>query len=358
MNNQPPEPPPMDEDDLIVTDDLAASEYDKTFADDPFTFGAMDWLADEGSSNPVADMQATLSDTWSWVDAKLIGVERAADDGTQFEIGCIDVYADTNTGDLGAHYLPIATFSDVDVAAAFYHDLQRDIHENDLSLGGISTFAEEAATRFNPASSWRSATVDEYSAYETLRDADSIAIDHADTPPPTIVDELVQAAAELTGAQQLDESFAATFENKAAFQALSAIGIDAEGFDPAKDPPPFYDAESGTAYWIGVFQADEADRENCITSILSLGRNAETGTLEAQLAPCLPGNWDKTYGAAEYLIDVAQRNGIAHCFDAAEGMALATEQRELWETSLGLPLESDTAQAIADYTRDIWEMEL
>jgi hypothetical protein len=358
MNNPSFEPPPMDDDDFIATDAFASSEYDRASADDPFTFGAMDWFADAAASNPVADMQVASSDAWSWVDAKLIGVERAATDGTQFEIGCMDVYADTHTGERGAHYLPIATFSDVDVAAAFYHDLQRDIHENELSIGGISTFAEEAATRFNPTSSWRSATGDEYSAYEALRDTESIPIDHADSPPPAIVDDLVQTAAELTGAQHLDESFAANFEDKAAFQALSAIGIDAEGFDPAKDPPPFYDAENGTAYWIGVFQADEADRENCITSILSLGRNAETGILEAQLAPCMPGNWDKTYGAAEYLIDIAQRNGIAHCFDAAEGMALATEQRELWKTSLGLPLESDTAQAIAGYTRDIWEMDL
>ena len=358
MNNQPPEPPPMGDDDLMATDDRATSEYDKTFADDPFAFDAVNWFTDEWDSNPIPDMQTGSSDTWAWTDAKLIGVERTGDDGTQFEIGCMDVYADTNTGDLGAQYLPIATFSDVDVASAFYHDLQREIHENELSAGSISTFAEEVANRFNPTSSWRNATLDEYSAYEALGDADSIAIDAADSPPPPIMDELVQTAAELTSVQQLDERFTANFEDKAAFQALSAIGIDAEGFDPAKDPPPFYDAESGTAYWIGVFQADEADRENCITSILSLGRNAETGTLEAQLAPCMPGTWDKTYGAAEYLIEVAQQNGIAHCFDAAEGMALATEQRDLWETSLGLPLEADTAQAIADYTRDTWEMDL
>jgi hypothetical protein len=116
--------------------------------------------------------------------------------------------------------------------------------------------------------------------------------------------------------------------------------------------------ETGTAYWIGVFQPDKDDRENCVTSILSLGRDAETGAMEAQLAPCVPGDWDKAYSAAEYLIQVAQKGGIEQVFDTAEGMALATDQRERWENKRGLLLESDAARDIADYTRDNWEMEL
>jgi hypothetical protein len=139
---------------------------------------------------------------------------------------------------------------------------------------------------------------------------------------------------------------------------LNAIGIQAENFDPTADPPPFYDADTGTAYWIGVFQPDKDDRENCVTSILSLGRNPETGEMEAQLAPCVPGDWDKAYSAAEYLIQVADRGGIEQLFDTAEGMALATDQREFWETERGMPLESDAARDIADYTRDTWEVEL
>ena len=46
------------------------------------------------------------------------------------------------------------------------------------------------------------------------------------------------------------------------------------------------------------------------------------------------------------------------CFDAAEGMALATDQRELWESERGVALEPDAAREIADYTRDAWEVEL
>jgi hypothetical protein len=107
-----------------------------------------------------------------------------------------------------------------------------------------------------------------------------------------------------------------------------------------------------------VFQPDKEDRDNCVTSILSLGRNPETGEMEAQLAPCVPGEWDKAYTAAEYLIQVAQKGGIDRCFDAAEGMALATDQRALWENERGVALEPEAARDIADYTREAWEMDL
>jgi hypothetical protein len=181
-----------------------------------------------------------------------------------------------------------------------------------------------------------------------------------DEPPDNVVDPLIQTAIELGSVARAVEPEVETpqIEDGSAFQALNAIGIEAENFDPAKDPPPFYDAETGTAYWIGVFQPDKEDRENCVTSILSLGRNPETGEMEAQLAPCVPGEWDKAYASAEYLIQVAQKGGIDRCFDAAEGMALATDQRELWESERGVALEAEAAHEIAEYTRAAWEVEL
>lgn len=222
-------------------------------------------------------------------------------------------------------------------------------------------FAEVRAAEMNPEpENWRSATLDEYAAYEHLRDLDDEGITGRDEPPDYAVDPLLQTAIALGGVVVEPEVEVPTpqIEDGSAFQALSAIGIEAENFDPTKDPPPFYDAETGTAYWIGVFQPDKADRENCVTSILSLGRNPETGAMEAQLAPCVPGEWDKAYNAAEYLIQVAQKGGIDRCFDAAEGMALATDQRALWENERGVALEPDAAREIADYTRDAWEVEL
>jgi hypothetical protein len=55
---------------------------------------------------------------------------------------------------------------------------------------------------------------------------------------------------------------------------------------------------------------------------------------------------------------VAQRGGIEQVFDTAEGMALATDQREFWETERGVALEPDTTREIADHARETWEVEL
>jgi hypothetical protein len=143
-----------------------------------------------------------------------------------------------------------------------------------------------------------------------------------------------------------------------AFNALSAIGIQPDDFNPDQDPPPFYDPETGTAYWIGIFQPDTDDPENCVASILSLGRNPETGAVEAQLAPCVPGDWDKAFASSQHLLSVMEREGLDSCFLAAESMAIATDQRELWEGERGMSLEPDYAEQAAEYTRETFDLEL
>jgi hypothetical protein len=178
----------------------------------------------------------------------------------------------------------------------------------------------------------------------------------ADIPSEAARDPLLAEALALGGVEMAHRPELAVEEDTT--QALSAIGIQAEGFDSISEPPPFVDEQTGTAYWIGVFQEDVDDPDHCITSILSVGRNPETGAVEAQLAPCVPGSWDKAYDAAEYLINVAQRGGIDRCFDAAEGMALATDQRDFWDAERGLRLDAPTTQNIADYTVENWEMNL
>lgn len=383
--DQMPEPPPLDYDWLPpppdepyfmpedpFPNDLFGGEpqdYDYAPIDDP-------WLPDDDHLLPQRlpdipplsqdglkgfEQPEPLDEGWSWHDARLIGVEREAEngDGTRYEIGALDVYANVNTGDLGGSYLPVASFEDVDVAAAFYHNLQEQIHDQGLPAYQVPEFAETRAAEMNPEpETWRSATTEEYAAYEHLRDLEEGDIAGRDEPPDHAVDPLLQTAVELGGVVVEPGVEVPQIEDGSTFQALSAIGIEAENFDPTKDPPPFYDADTGTAYWIGVFQPDKDDRENCVTSILSLGRNPETGEMEAQLAPCVPGEWDKAYNAAEYLIQVAQKGGIDRCFDAAEGMALATDQREMWDNERGMALEPDAAREIADYTRDAWEVEL
>lgn len=386
MSDTMPEPPPMDYDDWLPPPDDVYFMPDDPFPDDLFSGAPPDydyapvadpWLPDDDrfvakdgqqllDIPPLAqdglqgfEQPEPLDEGWGWHDARLIGVERDTDDGTRYEIGALDVHANVNTGDLGGSYLPIASFEDVDVAAAFYHNLQEQMRDQGLPAYQVAEFAEARAAEMNPEpENWRGATLEEYAAYEHLRDLEDGGIGGRDEPPDTAIDPLLRTAVELGGVVVEQEAEAPQIEDGSAFQALSAIGIEADNFDLTKDPPPFYDAETGTAYWIGVFQPDKEDRENCVTSILSLGRNPETGELEAQLAPCVPGEWDKAYNAAEYLIQVAQKGGIDRCFDAAEGMALATDQRELWENERGVALEPEAAREIADYTRDAWEVEL
>src|SRR5690606_4493299 len=83
---------------------------------------------------------------WSWHDARLIGVDRGEEAaGRRYEIGAIDLYANRDTGDLGGSYLPIAAFSDEAPATAFYHDLQRQMHEQGLATHQVPDFAEARA---------------------------------------------------------------------------------------------------------------------------------------------------------------------------------------------------------------------
>lgn len=380
-----PEPPPIDyddwgpplddydylpDDDPYPSGDVAPAILDSFIPDDyvPEGYGQlpdMPPLNQDGLQG--FEMPEPADESWSWHDARLIGVDRGEDtEGRRYEVGVIDLYADADTGDLGGSYLPIAAFSDDVPATAFYHDLQGQIHEQGLAPYQVPDFAEARAFEMNAEpGNWRGAQPAEYAAYEYLRDLETFDPALADDPPEEAFDPLIRTAIELGGVvveqeveplREVDEASFQAVQGSA--EALAAIGVQAENFDPNADPPPFYDAETGTAYWIGVFQPDKDDRENCVTSILSLGRNPETGEMEAQLAPCVPGDWDKAYTSAEYLIQVAQKGGIEQVFDTAEGMALATDQREFWETGRGVALEPDTTQEIADRARETWEVEL
>jgi hypothetical protein len=325
-------PPPLDIDALEPPPEID-TEYDYRLEPEPYM--PTDW------PDPPEWPDHEPDASWAWHDARLIGVDRG-DGPDRYEIGAIDLYADAATGDLGGSYLRIAAFSDEGPAVGYYNALQKGLHEAGDDVAG---YAEaQARTMGAQPDGWRGAGPAEYAAYEYLRDLETPPL--LDDPPDDAIDPLIQTAVELGGV-------VVEPEGPTADEALAAIGVSAEGFDPATNPPPFVDEATGTAYWIGVFQPDKDDRENCVTSILSLGRDPETGAMEAQLAPCVPGDWDKAYGAADYLIDVAGRNGIEGVFDAAEGMALATDQRAMWETERGVPLDPDAAQGIAER----WEVD-
>lgn len=308
MSDNIPEPPPLDYDAWLPP----PSDFDDDDRVDPF------WTLDASDVPPVMPSEPEEAG-WAWHDARLIGVQRPTPAGTVYEIGCVDLYADVHTGDLGGSYLPLAAFDEVEAAIRAYNDLQADVHAQAVPNHTLPHFAETLVERRGDTVDWQAAGTAEQTAYAYLRDLDGGDLTGRDDPPDALHDPLLEMARELGGVPSGQHDLAAQ-------GALKAIGIDAGDFDPVNTPPPFYDDATGTAYWIGVFQPDRNDPDHCITSILSLGRDAQTGTLEAQLAPCVPGEWDKAYSAAEYLIGVVQKGGIERCFDAAEGMALATDQ--------------------------------
>lgn len=334
-------PPPIDYDSIEPPPDIYV-EMDDGYYDaldyDPFPH--LDDTDVFVSQQPPVDLPEDDSmEDWNWHETRLIGVERE-DRLNPYEIGVIDLYSNPATGDLGGTYLTIANFPDSDSAINYFRDLQTEIDEQDIPVYEVATFAEQRAFERHPEpANWESASPEEYTSYEYMRD---MGLFDADDPPDASIDPLIQTALELGGVVELE------LDDDTTFQALQRIGIDSHGFNPDENPPPYRDEQTGTAYWIGIFQPEKDDPENCVTSILSLGQNPETGEMEAQLAPCVPGDWDKTYGVAEYLIQIAERGGIEQVFDTAEGMALATDQRELWEVERGLPLSPESASDIAD----------
>ena len=95
----------------------------------------------------------------------------------------------------GGSYLPIATFSDEAPAAAFYHDLQEEIHEGKLAPWQVPELAENKAFEMNAEpQNWRGAEPEEYVALEYIRDLEAFEPERADEPPLEATDLLIQTA--------------------------------------------------------------------------------------------------------------------------------------------------------------------
>jgi len=300
---------------------------------------------DPSTSPDVLDAeQRSRAQQLNLVDARFVGVEYQSKVGepTGYGVGCIEVYADpTKANGTSASYLEIAAFDAPLDAMALYDTLQTPVEKGWIANYSVYELADFAAGEHDMPDDWRQATRDDMAIYQWYAGHD-LAFE-----PPLETD--------LSHSQ---ETAPRSDQSAPAFNALSAIGIQAADFDPSQDPPPYYDTSTGTAYWIGIFQPDLQDPETCVASVLSLGRNPETGELEAQLAPCVLGNWDKAYDSSQHLLNVIEHNGIDACFLAAESMAVATEQRDLWETERGMSLEADYAEQAAEYTRETWELDL
>ncbi|NLF74390.1 MAG: hypothetical protein GX573_01735 [Chloroflexi bacterium] len=302
-------------------------------------------------------------DNWSWLDARFVGLEQvdASGDVTGYEVGCVDLYADTLSGDLGGTFLRVQAFGpdELDRAEDLFNRLNGYASEKNMAAHDLPGLAERAADKIAgreglDTPQWRALTPDEYALFEREFGLDQES--GPDIPPEYAHDELLRAAYELGGvAIEVEEEP----DYYPAAQAMEEIGLSADGFDPDCDPPPFYDEATNTAYWIGVYQPDPDDREICVASILSLTRDPDSGAYEAQLAPCVVGDWENAYEASEHLIGIAERSDdIERVFEAAEGMAIASQQRDEWQHERGVELEPDSARDIGEYAAQQWELDL
>lgn len=343
LDTFPPEPPP---------------DYEYDYEPEPFVVSP-DQPVLPGFEPPPPEPP----DDWSWLDARFVGLEQvdAGGEVTGYEVGCVDLYADTASGDLGGTFLRVQAFEldQRDRAEDLFNRLNNYAYEQRMGTRDVPDLAERAAAKIagregEEPPEWRALMPDEYTLFE--REFGLAHNPEPDVPPEYAHDELLRTAYELGGVliKMEDEP-----DYYPAAQALEEIGLAADGFDPDRDPPPFYDAQTNTAYWIGVYQPDPDDRDVCVASILSLTRDPDSGAYEAQLAPCVVGDWNKTYEASEHLIQIADRSDdIERVFEAAEGMAIAGNQRGEWQIDRGIELKPDSARDIGEYAVRQWELDL
>ena len=120
----PPEPPPDYEydfepppeavismpppDDLVFMDEPPPETWD--YDPEPFVISP-DQQSLPGFEPPPVPPEPL--DNWSWLDARFVGLERVDAGGelTGYEVGCVDLYADTVSGDLGGTFLRVQAFA-------------------------------------------------------------------------------------------------------------------------------------------------------------------------------------------------------------------------------------------------------
>lgn len=327
--------PPVDYADeaFYLPDDPYQTMYLEAMGDDPYPPPPMmdEWIPDD--TTPVFDIddypgpeqdglqsqdQQFVDDVWRWQDTRLIGVER--DQSDRYEIGAIDVYAHSETGEVAGQYLPLIQVADHDTAIEQYNTLDEQLAQQ--SLDAQREFLE--AQTDTPQ--WQSAGAAEFDAYHYVTTLQN------DDPPRDAIDPLLEQAFELGGVEipTLEAPQSPTHS------ALDEIGLRLAYAD--LEPPMFTDEATNTHFWIGVFQPDTSDTENCITSILSLTPD-ENGGYQAQLAPCVVGDLDTAHNNANFLIEKAQQGGMDYAFDAAEAMARGSQQHDIWQNERGIPME-------------------
>ncbi len=147
-------------------------------------------------------------DHWAWLDARFVGLEQVDADGnlTGYEVGCVDLYADTVSGDLGGTFLRVQDFGpdELDEAEDLFNRLNNHAYDRGLAAHELPGLAEKVARKiatregYEPPR-WRELTSDEYSLFAREFGLEREA--GPDIPPEYARDELLRTAYQLGGVE-------------------------------------------------------------------------------------------------------------------------------------------------------------
>lgn len=222
-----------------------------------------------------------------------------------YAVGVAEVWTDFQTGEQAGTYLHMADAPHQERAEQMRENIYRMADEAEISDHQLGNFARDL---IKGRSDWQPLTEAQWELVDNRLNADTPDWDREDTWNAR-EELLAQAFEQAEGEQNMPN-----FE-----QAISNLGLQV-----AQQPPHLWDEKTQTAYWIGVYQ-DPQQPDQAVTAILSLKED------DAQLAPVALGDPDHAQQTANYLLKVAERSGdLGRVLDAAEGMAVATQHRELW----------------------------
>ncbi len=342
----PPEPPELfpSEDDMVLHRMMqyapppipAAQGYalpEELYAAEPLDLPT-EVYSTQGIHPPASEgLPIERDSTWRLQHTGILIEEVFTDAPTpdHYAVGVVEVWQDPQTGDQTGTYLHMADAPHLARAEEMRSNIYRLADEAEVADADLGDFAHGLIKHRNE---WQPLTEAQWQVVDQALAPDTP--DFQDDATWAARDRLLAQVFEVSGDELEREEIDQTHELQTVMRGL---GLQAEDFNPANTPPPLFDDSTNTAYWIGVYQPDPSNPSEAITSILSIQQD-DNGQPVAHLAPVATGDWDHAYRTAEYLLGVAERTqDVGQVLDAAEGMAVATQQRDLW----GIPVEEDIA---------------
>jgi hypothetical protein len=321
---EPPDLYPPDDDMLARLDSYAPpmpSDEDFYVPDEVYIDIPPDWVEESiPAQGPTPASEAVERDPDWLLEGSGVIIEAIQPDPdadpTGYAVGVVEVWGNPHTGDQSGAYLHMADAPHLERAEEMRRNIYRLADEADVPDHQFGDFAH--------------GLIQGRGAWQHLTETQWNLVDNPPAPDtPDFLDDVLWEARD----QMLTQVFEmAADEPRFApdvAQAMADVGIQIKDFDPASTPPPLFDEGTNTSYWIGVFQNPERPNHT-VTSILSIRDD------EARLAPVATGDFERAYQTAEYLLKVAERTqDVGQLLDAAEGMAVAAQHREMWNMEVG-----------------------